>query len=119
MTLRELAARIAAFVTRRHGRGDLDDQLQFHREMLEEQLRSQGLTAADAAREARRRIGGPAQIGEAWQDQRSLPWLETCCSRWAMPHPCMLPSVSSVLSTIRSRVPCSTSDLGKVMGRSC
>jgi putative ABC transport system permease protein len=77
MTLRELAARIAAFVTRRHGRSDLDDQLQFHREMLEEQLRSQGLTAADAAREARRRIGGPAQIGEAWQDQRSLPWLET------------------------------------------
>ena len=77
MTLRELAARIAAFVTRRHGRGDLDDQLQFHREMLEEQLRSQGLTSADAAREARRRIGGPAQIGEAWQDQHSLPWLET------------------------------------------
>ena len=77
MTLRELAARIAAFVTRRHGRSDLDDQLQFHREMLEEQLRSQGLTSADAAREARRRIGGPAQIGVAWQDQRSLPWLET------------------------------------------
>ena len=48
MTLRELAARIAAFLTRRQGRSDLDDQLQFHRDMLEEQLRRQGLTAADA-----------------------------------------------------------------------
>jgi putative ABC transport system permease protein len=77
MTPRELGSRIAAFVTRRRRRGDLDDQLQFHREMLEEQLRRQGLTAADAAREARLRIGGSLQIAEAWQDQRSLPWLET------------------------------------------
>src|SRR5688572_6885823 len=36
-----------------------------------------------------------------------------------MPHPCMLPSVSRVLSTIRSSVPCSTSDLGKVTKLSC
>src|SRR2546422_7834992 len=32
--------------------------------------------------------------------------------RWAMPYPCCRPSVSSVFNTIRSRVPCKTSDLG-------
>jgi MacB-like periplasmic core domain len=77
MTPRELGSRIAAFLTRRRRRRDLDEQLRFHREMLEEELRSQGMTAADAAREARLRIGGSAQLAEAWQDQHSLPWLET------------------------------------------
>src|SRR5258706_16109219 len=32
--------------------------------------------------------------------------------RWAMPYPCCRPSVSSVFNTIRSSVPCRTSDLG-------
>jgi putative ABC transport system permease protein len=77
MPPRELLFRIAAMLGLRRGRQDLDDQLRFHQDMLEEQLRAEGMSAADAAREARIRVGGPAQVAEAWQDQRSLPWLET------------------------------------------
>ena len=77
MTPRELLFRIAGILGLRRGRQDLDEQLRFHQEMLEAQLRAQGMPAADAAREAQLRVGGPTQVAEAWHDQRSLPWLET------------------------------------------
>jgi putative ABC transport system permease protein len=54
----------------------LAEELRFHREMLEEQHRARGLSAADAARAARLELGGDAQIREAWRDQRSIPAIE-------------------------------------------
>jgi putative ABC transport system permease protein len=76
--LRELAARIVGFLARRAGRDrDLDDELGFHLEMMEQQLRRQGLAPHAARREARLQLGGRRQVSEAYADQRSLPALES------------------------------------------
>lgn len=76
--LRELGARIIAFLTRARQRdGGLRDELRFHVEMMEEDLRRQGMDGASARREAKLRLGGAAQIVEAYDDQRTLPQLET------------------------------------------
>ena len=52
-------------------------ELQFHRDMLEDRHRAQGLDPAAARRAANLELGGGAQIAETWRDQRSLPILET------------------------------------------
>src|SRR5262245_22778572 len=75
--LREWCARVAGFIRRRDAEPDLDDELRFHLAMTEEQLRKSGMRPADAAREARVRLGGLTQISEAYADQRSLPRLES------------------------------------------
>ena len=75
--LREIAARAAAFLTRRqHRDADVRDELRFHTEMIEQDLRARGVDPAAARREARLRVGGHAQIVEAYGDQRSLPRAE-------------------------------------------
>jgi putative ABC transport system permease protein len=77
--VREAVLRIWGLLTRR-GRptdANLDDELRFHSEMLEADLRRQGLDRETARREASLRLGGRAQIAEAYADQRSLPWVET------------------------------------------
>jgi putative ABC transport system permease protein len=76
MTPRELLTRLFG-VFRRADVRDLDDELRFHRDMLERQLRGQGLAPDAAAREAKLRLGSGTQIVEAWREQRTLPWLET------------------------------------------
>jgi predicted permease len=43
-------------------RGDADDELEFHLEMIERRLREEGLDPAAAAREARRRFGDPERV---------------------------------------------------------
>ena len=77
--LREWAARATGFVRRRgHGRDrDLGDELQFHLDMTEQELRRQGMEPDDARREARSRFGGVTQVSEAYADQRTLPALES------------------------------------------
>jgi putative ABC transport system permease protein len=75
---RELSSR-ALGLLRRGGdprRAALDEELQFHREMLEAQHRARGLSDVEAARAARLELGGATQIAEAWRDQRSLPAIE-------------------------------------------
>jgi putative ABC transport system permease protein len=67
---------MGAFFGRRREE-DLGDELQFHLDMAEEQLRRAGMSAADARREARVRMGGVTQITEAYRDQRGLPFAET------------------------------------------
>jgi predicted permease len=56
--------------------GRLAEELEFHREMLEEQHRRRGLLESDAARAARLELGGATQIREAWRDQRGIPAIE-------------------------------------------
>ncbi len=76
MSLRELLARV--WGTLGHGRrdGDLTQELDFHREMLEAQHRARGLDPAAARRAATLDLGGAAQIAEEWRDQRGLPIFE-------------------------------------------
>jgi len=77
--LREWASRATAFILRgrAHDAADLNDELQFHLSMTEEQLRGGGMNADDARREARVRVGGLTQVAEAYRDQRGLPIAET------------------------------------------
>ena len=77
MTIRELLARAAGALGSGRRDGDLAQELDFHREMLEAQHRARGLDPAAARRAARLELGGAAQIAEEWRDQRSLPFFET------------------------------------------
>ena len=78
--LRECLTRATGLVRGRghdRDRRDLGDELQFHLDMMEQQLRRQGMEPDDARREARTRLGGVAQVSEAYADQRTLPALES------------------------------------------
>ena len=77
MTFRELLARAAGALGLGRRDGELAQELDFHREMLEAQHRARGLDPAAARRAARLALGGSAQIAEEWRDQRSLPFFET------------------------------------------
>jgi putative ABC transport system permease protein len=55
----------------------LDEELRFHRDMLEAGHRARGLSEREAARAARLELGGGAQIVEAWRDQRTIPVIDT------------------------------------------
>src|SRR5438093_8665804 len=77
MSLRELVARAWGALGRGRRDGDLTQELDFHREMLEAQHRARGLDTASARRAARLELGGEAQIAEQWRDQRGLPLFET------------------------------------------
>jgi predicted permease len=56
---------------------ELDDEVAFHLQMLEEQYRKRGFSARDAAAAARKEFGGIAHTAEIYRDERGLPWLET------------------------------------------
>jgi putative ABC transport system permease protein len=80
MTIREFLARVTGAVGRRRrdrALGGLNDELQFHLEMMEQQLRREGMSATAARREARARLGGVTQVNEAYEDQRRLPALDS------------------------------------------
>jgi putative ABC transport system permease protein len=77
--IRTTIARAWVALTRRSRAADQDVQseLAFHREMLEQDLRGQGMDAGAARREALVRTGGDAQVLESYADQRSIPVVET------------------------------------------
>src|SRR5262245_9258516 len=66
----------AAFTGRRLDQ-DFDQELQSHLAMLTEDNIRRGLSPAEAARQARVRLGGVAQLEERHRDERGLPLLET------------------------------------------
>ena len=66
----------AAFTGRSLDR-DFDQELQSHLAMLTEDNIRRGLSPAEAARQARVRLGGVAQLEERHRDERGLPFLET------------------------------------------
>ena len=72
--LREWAARVAGLFRRRSS--DLDDELAFHREMAEQEFRRAGHSPEDSRRLAAVKLGGAAQIREAYDDQRRIPFVE-------------------------------------------
>jgi putative ABC transport system permease protein len=75
--LRTAWSRLMGLLRLRGSEPELRDELTFHLEMMEAELRRQGMDAEAAHREARARFGGMTQIGEAYRDQRTLPWVET------------------------------------------
>jgi predicted permease len=54
---------------------ELDEELEFHREMRLRRLRERGLSAAEAEAEARRRMGNLSVTKEEMRDARVVRWL--------------------------------------------
>ena len=54
----------------------LDEEFQFHVDMLIEQYLKRGLTREQAEREARREFGAVEAAKDAYRDQRGWPWLD-------------------------------------------
>ena len=73
-------ARVAGFFNKAHREKDLDEELQFHIEMLTEQYEAKGMSNRDARAAARREFGQIASVKEAYRTQRGVPLLETALS---------------------------------------
>ena len=71
---KEWIARLQATFSR--SSNDLDDELAFHRAMLEERLTTNGCSEDEARRLAALELGGRTQIAEAYRDQRRLPFID-------------------------------------------
>jgi len=75
--MRTIWSRIGGLVRKPHLDRELDDEVQFHLDMLIAEYRRQGMSADAARRAAQREFGGVIQMKEAYREQRTLPWLET------------------------------------------
>ncbi len=76
-TLREWTARLLGAFGRGRTDGDIEQELQGHMAMAEEELRRQGLTPEAAAREARLQHGRSTQSIEIVRERRGIPPLST------------------------------------------
>lgn len=74
--MRALLTRVASLFRRGRLDARLDDEVQFHVDMLAEEHMRRGLTAADARGAALRSFGGITQMKETYREQRGLPFLE-------------------------------------------
>lgn len=73
--LREWVSRLAGVLGLRRADSDLEQELEAHLRLAEDDLRRQGMSSTQAAREARRRYGRPTQTMEALRNQRGFPQL--------------------------------------------
>jgi predicted permease len=66
--------------------GELDEEVNLHLQMMEEDFRRRGMSAAEAKAAARREFGGVTHAKEAYRDQRGFPWIESFAKdiRYAM-----------------------------------
>ncbi len=74
--LRILASRIRALLHPRRLDNELDQEIQSHLRLLEEEYLTQGMNAADARYAARRSFGPAAQMKEEYRDQSGMRPLE-------------------------------------------
>lgn len=74
--LRRLASQLRAFVRRDREEAELTRELGAHLQLIEDDLVRRGHTPEEAARAARRAMGGLDQVREAHRDVRSIGWLE-------------------------------------------
>jgi len=72
-----LAARMRAFFRSPALDEDFDQEMESHLAMLAEDNVRRGMTPQEARRQARLRLGGRTQLGEAHREHRGLPALET------------------------------------------
>lgn len=76
---------------------DLDDELRFHLDARAAEFTRRGMTPAEAAREARRRLGKEWLAREASRDVKLLPWLDSllCDARYGSRMLCKSPIVTA------------------------
>ena len=74
--MRSFLLRLTALFQRRRLDVELDDEVQFHIEMLSQEHMRRGLSAADARMAALRSFGGVIQMKESYREQRGLPAIE-------------------------------------------
>lgn len=74
-TLRECAARVVGTFRHTPNDSDLERELAFHLEMVEEDLRRQGCPPGDVARLARLQVGRSSSVLNGLREQRGYPWL--------------------------------------------
>ena len=80
--LREWISRLGGVFGRTRSDQDLEQELQSHLELAEQDLRRQGMSPEDASREARLEAGRSTQTMETLRDRRGIPplstfWLDT------------------------------------------
>src|SRR6476620_7652780 len=75
--LRSLWNRIIGATRRRAEAAELDEEIRFHRDMLERDARRDGLPGKDAAYAARRRFGNPTYLSEESSDMWRIQPVET------------------------------------------
>jgi hypothetical protein len=69
--------RFANLFRRRHGEREFDAELDAHLGLMQEELQRRGMSARDARREARMKLGGVEQVRELHREARTFHWLET------------------------------------------
>src|ERR1039458_4060252 len=69
--------RIAALFGGNRLERELNEELETHLAMQEEEFRARGMSPRAARMAARREFGGVAQTAEAYRERRGLPWIET------------------------------------------
>ena len=74
--MHEWLARIIDWVRRDRLQAELDDELAFHRTLLERDARLEGASADDAAWAARRQLGNATRVREDARERWSVPWLD-------------------------------------------
>jgi putative ABC transport system permease protein len=76
-TLREWVSRLAGMLGLRRADSDMEQELRTHLMLAEDDLRRQGMSATQAAQQARRQYGRPTQTMEALRDQSAFPQFGT------------------------------------------
>ena len=74
--MRTLKQRIRALFRREQVVSEIGDELRHHQQMLAERLEREGLSSAEAAREAQRRLGNFATLRDSGYDVRGGGWIE-------------------------------------------
>ena len=74
--MRELTARLRDWLRRDRLDAELAEELRFHREMLERDVRADGIGTGDSAHAAQRRLGNATRVHEEARDRWSVPWLD-------------------------------------------
>jgi predicted permease len=69
--------RIKELIRRARLDGELDEEVNLHLQMMEEEFRRRGMSEAEARAAARREFGGVALAKEAYRDQRGFPRIES------------------------------------------
>ena len=75
--MRRFFTRIASLFGRNRLDARLDDEVQFHIDMLAQEHMRHGMSPEDARAAALRNFGGVIQMKESYRDQRGLPFVET------------------------------------------
>jgi len=77
--MRKLLRRLGQLLNRRRSEIELAEEIELHRQLIEDRLRESGLPPADAAAESRRRLGNVTLTREDARAVWVAPWLQAVC----------------------------------------